>query len=188
MNLFKKKTNWSNFFGLDDSHEEEFDFETSMIDEENFENEVVQHSSEPSTAYKAAEEKIIDSSSQTSSNQYINKKVVPMNSYQNGGSDRNRVAENKRVHRKITVFEPRAYADCKSIAQALFRKEIVIITFVAMEEFQARRVVDFVTGTIYAVDGDIQRIGEEIFICSPANVDIDSTVAQSLVSTHLTNY
>ena len=57
-----------------------------------------------------------------------------------------------------------------------------------MEEQQARRVVDFITGTIFAVDGDIQRIGEEIFICTPANVDIDSSVAQSLISTHLTNY
>ena len=116
-----------------------------------------------------------------------NKKIVDMNTYQNGPEKR-RQTENKRVHRRITVFEPRAYADCKSIAQALFRKEIVIITFSAMEEYQARRVVDFVTGTIYAVDGDIQRIGEEIFICTPANVDIDSSVAQSLISAHLSNY
>ncbi|MDT2813855.1 cell division protein SepF [Vagococcus carniphilus] len=183
MNLFKKKSSLSNFFGLDDSHDDNFEFEN----EESFEKEMAQYASEPSGAFETSEEKITPSSDLSSSNQYTNKKVVAMNSYQ-GGTERNRQVENKRVHRKITVFEPRAYADCKSIAQALFRKEIVIVTFSAMEEHQARRVVDFVTGTIYAVDGDIQRIGEEIFICTPANVDVDSTVAQSLVSTHLTNY
>ncbi|MEG2707837.1 MAG: cell division protein SepF, partial [Vagococcus sp.] len=133
------------------------------------------------------EEKNPSVSDLSSSNQYKNKKVVEMNAYQSM-NDKHQQPENRRVHRKITVFEPRAYADCKAIAQALFRKEIVIITFSAMEEQQARRVVDFVTGTIFAVDGDIQRIGEEIFICTPANVELDSSVAQSLISTHLTNY
>ncbi len=183
MNLFKKKGNLSNFFGLDDSREENFEFENEEI----FEEEMEQYSSEPFNSLDASEERESSSSDLTSSNQFTNKKIVAMNSYQNG-IEKSREVENKRVHRKITVFEPRAYADCKSIAQALFKKEIVIVTFSAMEEHQARRVVDFVTGTIYAVDGDIQRIGEEIFICTPANVDVDSTVAQSLVSTHLTNY
>ena len=191
MNLFKKKPNWSNFFGLDDSTEEEFSMDTPMVDEEVMEPEVPQYSEEPSYENEIKEEKQTNfsdlSSSNQYSNQYTNKKIVDMNSYQNV-ADKPRQTENKRVHRKITVFEPRAYADCKSIAQALFRKEIVILTFSAMEEQQARRVVDFITGTVYAVDGDIQRIGEEIFICTPANVDVDSSVAQSLVSTHLTNY
>lgn len=187
MNLFKKKTNWSNFFGLDDSNEEAFSFEEPMADEAVFEEEVPQYTNEPSYENQITEDKVENSSDLSSSNQYKNKKVVELNAYQNT-TDRTRQTENRRVHRKITVFEPRAYADCKGIAQALFRKEIVIVTFYAMEEQQARRVVDFITGTIFAIDGDIQRIGEEIFICTPASVDIDSSVAQSLISTHLTNY
>lgn len=188
MNLFKTK-NWSNFFGLDDSLEVDNNLDAPMVDEESFEKEETQYSNEPSYAYQASEEKNATSLGQTSSNNLVNKKVVDMNTYQNvNDKNQRRQTENKRVHRKITVFEPRAYSDCKSIAKALFRKEIVIITFSAMEESQARRVVDFITGAIYAVDGDIQRIGEEIFICSPANVDVDSSVAQSLISTHLSNY
>ena len=187
MNLFKKNSALYNFFGLDDSQDEEYSLETPMADEETFTEEVPQYSNEPVYKQEPVVEKQTDFSDLSSSNQYTNKKIVDMNTYQNG-PEKSRQTENKRVHRRITVFEPRAYADCKSIAQALFRKEIVIITFSAMEEYQARRVVDFVTGTIYAVDGDIQRIGEEIFICTPANVDIDSSVAQSLISAHLSNY
>ena len=187
MNLFKKKTNWSNFFGLDDSHEDEFSRDMPMVDEEVFEQEEPTYSNEASFENEVTEEKKPSVSDLSSSNQYKNKKVVEMNAYQSM-NDKHQQPENRRVHRKITVFEPRAYADCKAIAQALFRKEIVIITFSAMEEQQARRVVDFVSGTIFAVDGDIQRIGEEIFICTPANVELDSSVAQSLISTHLTNY
>ena len=53
-----------------------------------------------------------------------------------------------------------------------------------MEEFQAGRVVDFLTGAVYAIDGDIRRIGEEIFICTPRNVEISSTIAKSLIEAH----
>lgn len=120
-------------------------------------------------------------------NEYIEPKIVDMNNYQSP-STKNKKMTAPKYNRKITVYEPCAYIDCKSIAQALFRKEIVIISFSAMEERQARRVVDFVTGTIYAIDGDIQRIGEEIFICTPANVEVDSSVAKSLISTHLPDY
>ena len=184
MKLFKE-TKWSNFFGLSNSEEEMYNIEESEVELDNFTDKTRQEHSyyhQPST--KEIDD---DIPVQPSSNQYTNKKVVEMNAYQSV-PERTKQVENKRVSRKITVFEPRAYSDSKSIAQALFRKEIVILTFSAMEEFQARRVVDFVTGAVFALDGDIQRIGEEIFICTPANVEVDSSVAQSLVATHLADY
>ena len=58
MNLFKKKTNWSNFFGLDDSQEEDFSLESPMVDEEeSFEQEIPQYSNEPSYENEMVEEK-----------------------------------------------------------------------------------------------------------------------------------
>nr|WP_277756545.1 cell division protein SepF [Vagococcus sp. CY53-2] len=93
-----------------------------------------------------------------------------------------------RQHRKVSVYEPRDYIDCKQIAQALFRKEIIILSFKLMNESSARRVVDFMTGTVYAIDGDIQRLGDEMFICTPANVDVDSSITRNIITNHLTEY
>ncbi|MGO2082817.1 cell division protein SepF [Vagococcus sp.] len=124
-----------------------------------------------------------------------NKKVVPMNtfkqpSYSEGTTNakkmvNTKVADRQRLEKKVTVFEPNEYNECRMMAQCLFRNEIVILSFSAMEEYQARRVIDFLTGVVYAVDGDIQRIGEEIFICTPQNVEVTSTIAKSLVEAHL---
>ena len=68
-----------------------------------------------------------------------------------------------------------------SIAKHLFAEEAVLVNFTLVEEDQARRIVDFLTGTVYALDGDIQRVGNEIFLCTP-NMEIDSATAQSLAN------
>lgn len=121
-------------------------------------------------------------------NQYTNKKIVEMNTYHQSTSNGNKRMIVSRQHRKVSVYEPRDYIDCKQIAQALFRKEIVILSFRLMKEQPARRIVDFMTGVVYAVDGDIQRLGDDIFICTPPNVDVDSSITRNIITNHLTEY
>lgn len=78
---------------------------------------------------------------------------------------------------KIVVFEPRVYSEVQEIADLLLSNQSVILNFTRIEEDQAKRIVDFLTGTIYAISGDIQRIGEEIFLCTPKNVEIDGVLS-----------
>ncbi|MGX6970587.1 cell division protein SepF [Vagococcus bubulae] len=118
-------------------------------------------------------------------NQYINEKVVEMNTYQPTSNGNKRMVVARQHNRKVTVYEPRDYMDCKQIAQALFKKEIVILSFRLMAEKSARRVVDFMTGVVYSIDGDIQRLGDDIFICTPANVDVDSSFTRNIIATHI---
>ena len=49
----------------------------------------------------------------------------------------------------------------------LLNNKAVIINFSRMEDASARRVVDFITGTVYALNGEIQRIGDKIFLATP---------------------
>lgn len=90
--------------------------------------------------------------------------------------------------KKISILEPRTYTEAKTIAKSVFRNEIVIVNFHLVEENQARRIVDFLTGAVYAIDGDIQRLAEEIFICTPPNTEIDSATAKSLLSTQFRDF
>ncbi len=46
-----------------------------------------------------------------------------------------------------------------------------------MEHDQALRVVDFLSGTVYAIGGDIQKVGASIFICAPDNVEISGSIS-----------
>ena len=77
---------------------------------------------------------------------------------------------------KITILEPRVYSEVQGIADILLKEESVVLNFVRMDVEQAKRIVYFLTGTVYALGGDIQRIGNEIFLCTPENVSIDGTL------------
>ncbi|MDN6640135.1 MAG: cell division protein SepF [Tetragenococcus sp.] len=85
---------------------------------------------------------------------------------------------------KITIIEPRAYSEAMTIAKYVIGGQSVLVNFRLIEEHQARRIVDFLTGTVYAEDGDIKRVSDEIFLCTPKEVEIDGT-AQSLVENQL---
>ena len=84
---------------------------------------------------------------------------------------------------KIKIVEPRTYSEVQSIADLILKNYTVILNFRRIEKEKAKKILDFLMGTVYAIDGDIQRIGEEIFVCAPSNVDLDGTNLESLNST-----
>lgn len=85
------------------------------------------------------------------------------------------VSSNKEINRKtrIKIIEPRLYSEVKDIADIILSKQSVILNFRRMENDQAKKVIDFMMGITYAVDGDIQRIGDSIFLCTPSGIEID---------------
>lgn len=85
---------------------------------------------------------------------------------------------------KIIIIEPRAYSEAMKIAKHIMNGESVLVNFHQIEEYQARRIVDFLTGTVYAENGDIKRVGNEIFLCTAQGVEIDGT-AQSLMDANM---
>ncbi|WP_061775877.1 cell division protein SepF [Levilactobacillus senmaizukei] len=80
----------------------------------------------------------------------------------------------------IAICEPRIYSDAKSIAKQITAGDAVIVNFARVDETQAQRIVDFLNGTAYAVGGEIQRIGEQIFLCAPHNFEVSGDVAANL--------
>ncbi|KRK13870.1 cell division protein sepF [Lacticaseibacillus zeae DSM 20178 = KCTC 3804] len=83
---------------------------------------------------------------------------------------------------KIVVFEPRIYSDAKEIGSHLLNNRAVVINFDRIGADDARRIVDFLTGTVYAINGEIKRIGESIFLVTPANFEIDGSLASTIDS------
>ncbi|GCF93962.1 cell division protein SepF [Enterococcus florum] len=81
---------------------------------------------------------------------------------------------------RISVIEPRAYNEAVVIAKRVANGETVLINFQSLDEARARRVVDFLTGAVYMVDGDIKRVGNEMFLCTPTNIEIDNSTLQSM--------
>lgn len=78
---------------------------------------------------------------------------------------------------KIMVFDPNVFSDVKNIGKMILNGRAVIVNFRKMDENQIHRVIDFLSGLIFAVNGDMQRIGEKIFLCTPKNFKIEGDLS-----------
>lgn len=83
---------------------------------------------------------------------------------------------------KIVVYEPRVYSDAKEIGSHLLNNRAVVINFDRIGSDDATRIVDFLTGTVFAINGEIKRVGESIFLVTPANFEIDGSLASTIDS------
>ena len=80
----------------------------------------------------------------------------------------------------IHVIEPRVYSEVEQIADNLLKNQSVLLNFKRIDSEQAKRIVDFLTGTVYAIGGDIQRVGDEIFLCTPSSVDVEGMLSETM--------
>ncbi len=77
---------------------------------------------------------------------------------------------------QLILFEPRAFAETQDIANYLKQKKAAVINLHRLQKEQSKRVVDFLSGVIFAIEGDIQRIGPRIFLCTPKNIGVSGTI------------
>lgn len=73
---------------------------------------------------------------------------------------------------EVVVLQPESFEEAKDIADNLKSKKPVIVNLEKIEKEQARRMVDFVSGSSYALGGDIQKISNMIFLVTPYTVGI----------------
>ena len=79
---------------------------------------------------------------------------------------------------KMILLEPRAYSESQQIADHLKMRNTVVVNLKRVTPDQAKRIVDFLTGTIYAIGGDLQKIGGGIFLCTPNNINVQGKIKE----------
>lgn len=79
---------------------------------------------------------------------------------------------------KLIMTEPKSYEETQEIADHLRHKRIVIINLHKLRPEMALRLVDFLTGTVYALHGSISRVGPNIFVCSPDTVELNGSISE----------
>lgn len=83
-------------------------------------------------------------------------------------------------HVKVILVEPRLYSEVQEIADQLKSHRAIAMNLQRVPHDQAKRIVDFLSGTIYAIGGDIQKIGEHTFLCTPPNVDVSGKISEMI--------
>ena len=77
---------------------------------------------------------------------------------------------------EIVVLEPRSFDDARAAADYLKMRRPVVVNLQGSAPDLARRIVDFTSGVTYALDGHLLRVGEDIFLFTPAHVAITADV------------
>lgn len=81
---------------------------------------------------------------------------------------------------KVVVMEPGSFEESQSIADQLKNRRPVIVNLENAERNLAKRIVDFISGTTYALNGNMQKVGNGIFLFVPNNVDISGETREEL--------
>ncbi|WP_391208417.1 cell division protein SepF [Psychrobacillus sp. L4] len=85
--------------------------------------------------------------------------------------------QNVQKSSKVILIEPRVYAEAQDISEHLKSKKAVIVNLQRIDKDQGIRIIDFLSGTVYALGGDIQRIGTDIFLCAPDSVEVAGAIS-----------
>ncbi|GIO65525.1 cell division protein SepF [Paenibacillus cookii] len=85
---------------------------------------------------------------------------------------------------KVILHEPRSYDEAQEIADHLRSHRTVVVNLQRVRTDQALRIIDFLSGTVYALSGSISKVGGNIFLCTPDTVEISGTISEILADEH----
>lgn len=84
---------------------------------------------------------------------------------------------------KVVLYEPRSYDEAQEIADHIRSHRTVVVNLQRIRKDQALRIIDFLSGTVYALGGGISKVGNNIFLCTPDTVEIQGSITEILADT-----
>ena len=83
---------------------------------------------------------------------------------------------------EVTLFRPVNFNDASKAADDLRARKVVVVNLENVDKAMARRVVDFLSGCVYALDGDVKKIAQSAYLFCPSNLvvngDLESLQAE----------
>ena len=79
---------------------------------------------------------------------------------------------------KMVISQPTTFEQSDEICSFLKEKKSVIVNLEYVNKDVARRIVDFISGGVYALDGYIQKVSNSIFLVAPSNYEITNEMAR----------
>ncbi len=76
---------------------------------------------------------------------------------------------------KLVVIEPKRFEECPKLVDSLRGRRPIIINLEKIETETAKKIFDFLSGATYALNGNVQKVANNIFIFAPESVDISAS-------------
>lgn len=85
---------------------------------------------------------------------------------------------------KMVICQPTSFEQSENICTLLKEKKSIIVNLEYVNKDIARRIVDVVSGAVHALDGNLQKISNSIFLVAPYNYDITNEMAREEIKTN----
>ena len=85
---------------------------------------------------------------------------------------------NKEFKNKTILVEPRAFSEAQQIADYLKARNQVVVNFKRVTSDVSKRIMDFLNGIVYAIDGTMQKLGPGIVLCAPKGFEIEGNISE----------
>lgn len=89
---------------------------------------------------------------------------------------------------KVTITKPSDYEEAMEICDALKNRRIVLVNTTILEFKIAQRLLDFISGSCYALGGEVQQIEKGVYLLSPSNVEVTNELKNELSTKALFNW
>ncbi len=76
---------------------------------------------------------------------------------------------------EIKIIKPKSLEDAQAVSDCLRDKLPVIVNFEETADEEIKRIMDFISGTTYAVDGKIKTVSQKVFIFAPKNISVETS-------------
>ncbi|MBF2756779.1 MULTISPECIES: cell division protein SepF [unclassified Staphylococcus] len=190
---------FNNFFLMDDEEEVESPEERQrrvVQNEETETNHVQQNQPQQSERSYSNQSKLKSVPQKKASRNYNSEeRNVRMNQPPSKSNSKNVVTMNQSSQSysgnessKMCLFEPRVFSDTQDIADELKNRRATLVNLQRIDKISAKRIIDFLSGTVYAIGGDIQRVGTDIFLCTPDNVEVAGSITDHIEQMETQHY
>jgi cell division inhibitor SepF len=115
-------------------------------------------------------ERVVESAEEAETNPYE----------QRSKNKANVVSIHSQKNSRVVLSEPRTYDETQDIADHLRARRAVVVNLQRVRPETAIRIVDFLSGTVYALNGSISKLGPNIFLCTPDSVDIHGHISEMM--------
>lgn len=89
---------------------------------------------------------------------------------------------------KVTITKPVAFEDAMEICDAIKSRKIVVVNTTSLENKIAQRLLDFISGSCYALEGELQEVERGVYLLSPSNVEVTNELKSELTNKGLFNW
>src|SRR3989339_731639 len=89
---------------------------------------------------------------------------------------------------EIIIYEPKIYEDSLNISGNLRKGKPVLINLRSLDPSEGTRLIDFICGAAYAIDGHMMKIGDSIFLFTPSSVKITDAEERASIGEEITSF